>query len=81
MEFSTSIHPSINVITGTMYSRTLSSVGPRPITIFHDNEAARAKVSKVSILVLMVEVLDHSRMNPKSNTLGLQQQLHQSNSS
>ena len=56
IEFSESIHPSINVITGTTYSGTPSSVGPKPITIFHDNEAARVEVPKVSILVLMVEV-------------------------
>ena len=56
VEFSDSIGPSINVITGTTYSRTLSSTGPRPITIFHNNEAARAEVPKVSTPVLMVEV-------------------------
>ena len=56
IEFSELIHLSINVITGTTYSGTPSSVGPKPITIFHDNEAARVEVPKVSILVLMVEV-------------------------
>ena len=56
IEFSKSIHPSINVITGTTYSRTPSSVDPKPIIIFHDNEVARAEVPKVSIPILMVEV-------------------------
>ena len=56
IEFLESIHPSINVITGTTYSGTPSSVNPRPITIFHDNEAVRVEVPKVSIPVLMVEV-------------------------
>ena len=48
--------PSINVITGTTYSGTPSSTSPRSITIFHDNEMARAEVPKVSALVLVVEV-------------------------
>ena len=56
IEFSESIHPSINVITGTTYLKTPSSIGPRPITIFHDNETARAEVPKVSALVLVVEI-------------------------
>ena len=54
IEFSDSISPSINVITGTTYLGTLSSTGPRPITIFQDNEVARAKVPKVLTLVLVV---------------------------
>ena len=53
IEFLESSGPSINVITGTTYSGTPSSTGPRPITIFHDNEATRAKISA---LVLVVEV-------------------------
>ena len=42
IEFSESNDPSINVITSTTYSGTPSSTGPKPITIFHDNEAAIA---------------------------------------
>ena len=42
IEFSKSNDSSINVIMGTTYSGTPSSTGPRPITIFHDNEAAIA---------------------------------------
>ena len=57
IEFSESNDPSINVITGTTYSRTPSSTGPRSITIFHDNMTARDEVPKVSTPVLMVEVL------------------------
>ena len=56
IEFSKSNSPSINVITGTTYSKNPSSTGPRPITIFHDNEAARVEIAKVSALVLMLEV-------------------------
>ena len=56
IEFSNSKSSSINVITGTTYSGTPSSTGPRPITIFHDNEVARTEVPKVPILVLVVEV-------------------------
>ena len=56
IEFSKSNGPSINVITGTTYLRTPSSTGPRSITIFHDNDAARAKVPKVSAPVLVLEV-------------------------
>ena len=37
-------------------SGTLFSTGPRPITIFHGNEAARVEMPKVSTLVLVVEV-------------------------
>ena len=47
---------SINVITSTMYSGTLSSTGPRPITIFHDNEAAGMELPKVSVPILLVKV-------------------------
>ena len=57
IEFIESIDLSINVITSTTYSKTLSSTGLMPITIFHDNETARDKLPKVSIPVLIVEVL------------------------
>ena len=56
IEFSESFDLSINVITGTTYSGTLSSIGSRLITIFHDNEVAKDEVPKVSTLVLIVEV-------------------------
>ena len=56
MEFSESNGPSINVITGTTYSGSPSSTDPRPITIFHDNEAVRAEIPKVSAPMLVVEV-------------------------
>ena len=56
IEFSNSEGSSINVITCTIYSGIPSSTGPRSITIFHDNETARAVVPKVSIPVLVVEI-------------------------
>ena len=56
IEFLDSEGLSINVITGTTYLKTPSSIGPRPITIFHDNETARAEEPKVSAPVLVVEV-------------------------
>ena len=56
IEFSKANNPSINVIMGTTYSRTPSSTSPRPITIFHENETARAEAPKVSAPVLVVEV-------------------------
>ena len=56
IEFLEANDPSIDVITGTAYSRTPSSTGPRAITIFHDNEAAIAEMPKVSAPVLVVEV-------------------------
>ena len=56
IEFSKSNNPSIDVIIGTTYLMTLSSTGPRLITIFHDNEAARDEMPKAPIPVLMVEV-------------------------
>ena len=56
IEFSDTESSSINVITGTTYSGTLSSTGPQPITIFHDNEAAITELPKVPILMLVVEV-------------------------
>ena len=56
IEFSKSNDPSINVIMGTTYSGTPSSTGLKPITIFHDNKAARVEVPKVSTPVLVVEV-------------------------
>ena len=57
IEFLESNDPSINAITGITYLRTFSSTGPRPITIFHDNEVARDEMSKVSTSILRVEVL------------------------
>ena len=56
IEFSRSNDLFIDVITGTTYLRTSSLTGPRLITIFHNNEAARAEMPKVSILVLVVKI-------------------------
>ena len=56
IEFSKSNDSSIDVIIGTTYSRTLSSTGPMPITIFHDNEATRDEMPKVSTPILVVEI-------------------------
>ena len=70
IQFSKSIDPSINVITGTTYSKTPSSTGPRPITIFHDNEAARDEVPKVSTQILVVEVPMFFYTNHKKLCLG-----------
>ena len=56
IKFSSSEGSSIDVITGTTYSGTPSLIGPRPITIFHDNEEARTGLSKVPIPILVVEV-------------------------
>ena len=56
IELSDSEGSSINFITGNMYSETPSLTGPKLITIFHDNEVARAEVPEVSIPVLVVEV-------------------------
>ena len=56
IEFSKSNDPSIDVITGTTYLGTLSSTGPRLITIFHDNEAARDEIPKVLTPILVIEV-------------------------
>ena len=56
IEFLDTEGSSINVITSTTYSRTPSSTGPRPITIFHDNKAARNELPKVLIPVLVVEI-------------------------
>ena len=56
IEFSSSEGSPIDVITGTMYSGTLLSTGPRPITIFHDNKTARMELPKVPIPVLLAEV-------------------------
>ena len=56
VEFSKSIDPSINVIMGTTYFGTLMSIGPKPIIIFHDNEAAKIELPKVPIPILVVEV-------------------------
>ena len=65
IEFSSSEGSSINVITGTTYLGAPSSIGPRPITIFHDNEAARMELSKVLIPVLLIEVPKPFYMHPK----------------
>ena len=59
IEFSDSKNPSINVIIGTTYLGTPSSTGPRPITIFHDNEATKIEVPKIPIPILVVEVPRH----------------------
>ena len=56
MEFSESNDPSIDVITGTTYLGTLSSTGPKPITIFHDNEVAKDEMPMVSTSILVIEV-------------------------
>ena len=61
VEFSKSIDPSIDIITGTTYLRTFSSNGPKAITIFHDNEVAEAEMPKVSTPVLVVEVPNLTR--------------------
>ena len=47
---------SVNVMTGTMYSRAPSSTSSRPIIIFHDNEAAGMELPNVLVPVLLVEV-------------------------
>ena len=52
IEFSKSNDSSIDVIIGTTYSVTPSSTGPRPITIFHDNETTRDEMPKVSTLLI-----------------------------
>ena len=69
IEFSESIDPFINVIMGTTYSGTSSSNGPKAITIFHDNEMAKAEMPKVSTPVLVVEV-PRPYMNHKKQYLG-----------
>ena len=56
IEFSKSSDPSIDVITSTTYSKTPSSASLRLITIFHDNEAVKDEMPKVSELVLIIEV-------------------------
>ena len=56
IKFSESIDASTNVITGTMYSGSPSSIGPKSITIFHDNETVKDKMSKVPTPVFVVEV-------------------------
>ena len=56
IEFSKSNDPSIDVITGITYSRTPSSTGPMPITIFHDNEVVKDEMPKAPIPILNVEV-------------------------
>ena len=57
IKFSESNDPSIDVIMGTTYLEAPSSTGPRSITIFHDNEAVRDEMHKVSTPILVVEVL------------------------
>ena len=47
---------SINIITGTTYSEIPSSIDPRPITIFHNNGAARAEIPQILTSMLIVEV-------------------------
>ena len=56
IKFSDLEDSSVNVITGTMYSRTPTSTGPRPITIFHDNEKSGTELPKVSVSILLIEV-------------------------
>ena len=56
VEFLESNDLSISVITSTMYLGTPSSTGPRPVTIFHNNETTRDEVPKVPTPVLVVEV-------------------------
>ena len=56
IDFLESVDPSIDVITGITYSGTASSNGFREITIFHDNEAAKAEMPKVSTPILVLEV-------------------------
>ena len=56
IEFSKSIDLFISVIIGTTYLGTPSSTGPKVTMIFHDNEAAKDEMPKVSTLVLVVEV-------------------------
>ena len=56
IEFSDLEDSFVNVITGTMYSRAPSSTGPRPITIFHDNETTEMELPKVPMPVLLVEI-------------------------
>ena len=56
IEFLKSNDLSIDVITSITYSGTPSSTGPRPIMIFHDNEAAKDEMPKVSTPILVVEV-------------------------
>ena len=56
IEFSKLEDPSISVIIGTTYSGAPSLTGPKPITIFHDNEASRTEIPKVLTPVLVVEV-------------------------
>ena len=47
---------SINVITGTTYSRNPSLSGPRPITIFHDNLSVKEEIYETPKVVLVIEV-------------------------
>ena len=70
IEFLEPSDPFIDVITGTTYSKTPSSIGPKPITIFHDNETARDEMPKVSTPVLVVEVPSPFHTNHKKQCLG-----------
>ena len=56
IEFSKPKEQSINVITGTTYSKTPSPNRPKPITIFHDNKPAEDKIPKAPKPILIVEV-------------------------
>ena len=56
IKFSDLEDSSVNVITGTMYLGAPLSTGPRPITIFHDNEMVATELPKVPTPVLLVEV-------------------------
>ena len=56
IEFSTNGEHSIDVIIGTTYSENLSSSGPRPITICHDNLPVKVEVSEALKPVLVIEV-------------------------
>ena len=47
---------SVNIITGTMYSGAPSSTSPKPITIFHDNVAAKMELPKVPRSILLIEI-------------------------
>ena len=57
IELSNKGEQSINVITGTTYSRNLSPNGPKPITIFHDNLPMKDETSEALKPVLVIEVL------------------------
>ena len=56
IEFLEPKRQSINVITDITYSRTLSSNGPRPITIFHDNKLTEDKALEAPKSMLIMKV-------------------------